>query len=82
MDGVVVCVGIAGRNVVGVLPPILLNVEIDDTGRVVRPEDNIVLWQIIGRIKEVEWSSNAIEEPELLRTFRTCLLYTSDAADE
>ena len=71
MDGVVVCVGIAGRNVVGVLPPILLNVEINDTRRVVRPEDNIVLWQVIGRVEEVEWSSNAIEEPELLRTFRT-----------
>ena len=62
---------VSGWDIVGVLSPILLKVQIDNTGCVVGPEDDIVLGQIIGWIKEIERCSYAVEEPELLRTFST-----------
>ena len=71
MDCVVMRVRISSWDIIGVLSPVLLNVEIDNTCCIVRPEDNIVLRKVIGWVEKIEWSAYAVEEPELLRTFRT-----------
>ena len=71
MNSIVVCVRIASRNVVGVLSPVLFDIKVNNTRCVVGPKDYIVLWKVVGRIKEVERCSNAIEEPKLLRAFCT-----------
>ena len=68
---VVVRIGVSSWNIIGVLSPVLLNVEINNTCCIVCPEDNVVLRKVIGWVEKVEWRPYTIEEPKLLRTFST-----------